>query len=458
MSSSPPKSKTILVADDQADVRQALKLALERSGYSIKLAAEPAAAEEAARDGIDLALLDMNYTRDTTSGREGLALIKTLRDLDPDLPLVAMTAWGSVELAVAALKAGAADFIEKPWDNTRLLNIVRTQLETARARSETRRYRSIARMQRRDRGGDKLIGKSEAFGQVLETCRRVAGSDAAVLITGENGVGKGLLADYLHRHSARADGPYVSVNMGAIPESLFESEMFGHVRGAFTDARDARSGRFALADGGTLFLDEIGNLPEGHQAKLLRVLESGQFEAVGASRTQSVDVRVITATNAKLSEKVADGSFRRDLYYRLNTIEIEIPPLRDRGDDVLLLAEHFLDRFGHRHNRKLEFSDAALAALKTHSWPGNVRELSHAVERAVLLSADERIEPEHLRLAPIGDRSVQDFDRIMPLEEAEAMLIRNALDRFDGNAEKAASALGISRSAIYRRMEKFDIR
>ncbi len=451
-------SKTILVADDQADVRQALKLALERSGYRIKLAADPAAAQKAARCGIDLALLDMNYARDTTSGREGLELIKSLHELDPDMPLVAMTAWGSVDLAVAALKAGAADFIEKPWDNTRLLNIVRTQLETAKARSESRRYRSIARMQRRDQGAEKLIGESDAFGQVLETCRRVAGSDAAVLITGENGVGKGLLADYLHRHSARADGPFVSVNMGAIPESLFESEMFGHVRGAFTDAREARSGRFALADGGTLFLDEIGNLPEAHQAKLLRVLESGQFEAVGASRTQSVDVRVITATNARLAEKVADGGFRRDLYYRLNTIEIEIPPLRDRADDVLLLAEHFLDRFGQRHNRSLIFSEASLEALKSHPWPGNVRELSHAIERAVLLSGDERIEPDHLRLSALDGPSAPPFKRIMPLEQAEAMLIRNALDRFAGNAEKAAVALGISRSAIYRRMEKFHIR
>ena len=458
MSRTDPGSATILVADDQADVRQALKLALERVGYTVRLAADPSAAEKAVREGIDLALLDMNYTRDTTSGREGLELIRSLHTPDPDLPLVAMTAWGSVDLAVAALKAGAADFIEKPWDNTRLLNIVRTQLATAQARSETRRYRSIARLQRRDQGSEQLIGESEAFGQVLETCRRVAASDASILISGENGVGKGLLADYLHQHSARTDGPFVSVNMGAIPESLFESEMFGHVRGAFTDASEARSGRFTLADGGTLFLDEIGNLPEAHQAKLLRVLESGQFEAVGASKTQSVDVRVITATNADLPAKVVDGSFRRDLYYRLNTIEVEIPPLRERGDDVLLLAEHFLDRFGRRHGRTMHLSESAAKALKTHSWPGNVRELSHALERAVLLSPGERIDPEHLRLTSPDGNAGSDLNRIIPLEQAEEMQIRTALDRFNGNTEQAADALGISRSALYRRMEKFGIR
>ncbi|MGY6554579.1 MAG: sigma-54-dependent transcriptional regulator [Wenzhouxiangella sp.] len=456
-----PKAKTdtrILVADDQADVRHALKLALEQAGYAVALAADPVAAEKAVRAGVSLALLDMNYSRDTTSGREGLALIERARELDPDLPLVVMTAWGSVELAVAALKAGAADFIEKPWDNNRLLNIIRTQLDAVCARRETRRYRDIARIQRRDQGSPELIGESEAIRQVLDTCARVARSDASVLITGENGVGKGLLADFLHRQSNRADGPLVSVNLGAIPESLFESEMFGHVRGAFTDALETRSGRFALADGGTLFLDEIGNLPEAHQAKLLRVLESGQFEAIGANKTQTVDVRVVTATNANLPEKVAHGSFRRDLFYRINTIEIEIPPLRDRSDDVLLLAEHFLARFAHRHGRRLTFSEPSLKALKNHSWPGNVRELSHAVERAVLLCAEEHIEPEHLRLASFEHAGGLDFNRILPLEEAEALLIRNALDRFDGNAEQAAAALGISRSAMYRRMEKFGIR
>ncbi len=458
MTESDKGNQRILVADDQPDVQQALKLALKRAGYQVALASDPAEAESRARAGVDLALVDMNYSRDTTSGREGLTLINTLRKLDPELPIVAMTAWGSIDLAVAALKAGAADFIEKPWDNTRLLNIVRTHLDKARAHGESKRYRSIADMQRRDQLPSTLIGESEAFHQVLETCRRVANSDASVLITGENGVGKGLLADYLHRHSGRADGAFVSVNMGAIPEALFESEMFGHVRGAFTDAHEMRSGRFALADGGTLFLDEIGNLPEGHQAKLLRVLESGQFEAVGASKTQSVDVRVIAATNAKLQEKVAEGSFRRDLYYRLNTIEIEIPPLRRRGDRELLLADYFLDLYARRHDRQLVFSEASLMALKTHSWPGNVRELSHAVERAVLLSVGQCIEPEHLRLAAMESASSQDSERILPLEEAEAMMIRNALDRFDGNTEKAAAALGISRSAMYRRMEKFGIR
>ncbi len=456
METQPKSELQILVADDQADVRQALKLALGRAGFRVQLVPDPGGAEAAVRSGgVDLALVDLNYTRDTTSGREGLALIESLRALEPELPVVAMTAWGSVDLAVAALKSGAVDFVEKPWDNTRLVTVVRTQLEAVRVRAETRRYRTISRIQLEDRG--QLVGESVAFLKMLEMVERVAASDATVLITGENGVGKGLVAEHLHRRSRRANGPFVSVNMGAIPESLFESEMFGHVRGAFTDAREARTGRFELADGGSLFLDEIGNLAEAHQAKLLRVLECGQFEPVGASHTRSVDVRVIAATNAALFAEVESGRFRRDLYYRLNTIEIRIPPLRERVGDVRILAEHFLSDHSRRHARPVRISAAGLDALENHHWPGNVRELSHAIERAVLLCPNDLIEPEHLQLSASA-AGVLAAGRVMPLEQAEALLIRNALERYQGNARQAAAALGISRSAMYRRMEKFGIK
>lgn len=459
MKGSTANSATILVADDQADVCKALRLALEKADFSVQTAATPAETEQAVRSGgVDLALVDLNYTRDTTSGREGLDLIGRLLGLDAELPVVAMTAWGSVELAVAALKAGAVDFIEKPWDNTRLLTIVRTQFERAAARHDTRRYRTIARIQREDRQAGDLIAESAPMLEVLKMVDRVAGSDVAVLISGENGAGKGLIAERLHRRSDRANGPFVSVNMGAIPENLFESEMFGHVRGAFTDARNARTGRFVLADGGSLFLDEIGNLPDGLQAKLLRVLESGCFEPVGASKTQSTDVRVIAATNADLPARVESGRFRRDLYFRLNTIEIRVPPLRERGADIHRLADHFLDSHCRRYGRQLRFSNECLEALSSHDWPGNVRELSHVVERAVLLCNGSVIEPDHLQLVPERKASGLAGGEVMTLEEAERLMIRNALARFDGNARRAARALGISRSAMYRRMDKLDLK
>jgi DNA-binding NtrC family response regulator len=277
-----------------------------------------------------------------------------------------------------------------------------------------------------------------------------------VLITGENGTGKNLIAELIHRWSDRAEEPFVAVNMGSIPETLFESEMFGHVRGAFTDAREDRSGRFELADGGTLLLDEVANLPPAQQAKLLRVLESGRFERVGGSRTLTADVRVLTATNADLPAMIADGRFRRDLYFRLNTVEIRIPPLRERAQDIPALARHFLQQQCRRHGRNMHFTERALNALGAHDWPGNVRELDHAVERAVLLTRDTQIDAEDLALTPTGGR---DFSagEVMPLAAAESLLIRNALDRFGGNVPEAARALGLSRSAMYRRLEKYGI-
>jgi DNA-binding NtrC family response regulator len=450
-----PYAHTILIADDQRDIREALRLLLTDQGYATVLAASPREVIDAVRQGgVSLALLDLNYTRDTTSGKEGLSLLEELRGIDPELPLVAMTAWGSVDLVVAAMRSGACDFIEKPWDNTRLCTIIRTHLERSAAARGARRFRALARLQREDRQSGEVVAESPAMREVLELAQRVARSDAGVLITGENGTGKNLIAELIHRGSPRAAEAFVSVNMGSIPESLFESEMFGHVRGAFTDARESRSGRFELADGGTLFLDEVGNLPLAQQAKLLRVLESGRFERVGGSRTLTADVRVLTATNADLPAMIGAGRFRRDLYFRLNTVEIHIPPLRERRADIPVLAQHFLDLQCRRQGRDTAFSDAALAALQAHGWPGNVRELAHAVERAVLLARGARIEPRDLALAPDADTEAPGGVGLMPLADAERVLIRNALDRFRGNVQEAASALGLSRSAMYRRLEK----
>lgn len=453
--------KTVLVADDQQDVREALRLLLSKQGYPVTLAASPEEVLRAVeKGGVSLVLLDLNYTRDTTSGREGLGLLERIQAFEPDLPVVAMTAWGSVDVVVAAMQGGACDFIEKPWDNTRLLTIINTHLERSSAARGARRYRAIARIQREDqgyRGEAGVVAESPRMQRVLELARQVAPSDAGVLITGENGTGKNLVADLIHRWSRRADEPFISVNMGSIPESLFESEMFGHVRGAFTDARESRTGRFELADGGTLFLDEVGNLPAAQQAKLLRVLESGRFERVGGSRTRTADVRVLTATNADLPAMIEAGAFRRDLYFRLNTLEIHIPPLRERPEDIPALATHFLARQCRRHGREIALSKAALDALGAHAWPGNVRELSHAVERAVLLCAGDRIEPADLALAPAPGGEAIGGQEVMKLEEAERVLIRNALDRYDGNVQQAGRALGLSRSAMYRRLEKLGI-
>jgi len=448
----------ILVVDDHEDVRQALSVLLSGEGYAVMTAESPPAALEAMRrQQFDLVLFDMNYSRDTTSGREGMALLKAMLSEDEDTPLVAMTAWGSIDLAVEALQLGAVDFLEKPWDNSRLRTIVRSQIERRSAVARAERLSRAADLEQRSRVADGIVAESDAMRNLLDMAGRVAPSDASILITGDNGVGKGMLAEQIHRWSSVADQVFVSVNMGSIPESLFEAEMFGHAKGAFTDAHEARAGRFELADGGTLFLDEVGNLPAAQQAKLLRVLETGQFERVGENRTRNAKVRLVAATNANLPEMVEDGEFRRDLYFRLNTIELDIPPLRDRPDDILPLAERFLSRSNRKYRRSAGFSGEARRALQAHSWPGNVRELAHAVERAVLLCGETPIEPGNLMLQPPSRRS-SGPNRVQPLEELEKVAIEQSLALFDGDVNRAAEALGLSRSAMYRRLEKYRIR
>ena len=448
----------ILLADDQPDVLQALRLLLKGEGCEIDAATSPAGVLTAveARD-FDVAIIDLNYTRDTTSGAEGLSLLSKLQALDTPMPVVVMTAWGTVDLAVEAMRRGARDFIQKPWENERVLAVVRTQVELARALRRSQRLEAENRVLR-DQGTNRptLIAESAAMRPVLELIARVGPADANVLLTGENGTGKGTVAQSLHAVSARAARALVTVNAGGLSEGLFESELFGHVKGAFTDAKSDRVGRFELAEGGTLFLDEIANISLGLQAKLLRVLETGEFERVGSSRTRRANVRIISATNADLTTEVAAGRFRQDLLFRLNTIEIPMPPLRDRREDIPLLARHFLAQHAQRYRKRLAgFDHAAMQLLLDHAWPGNVRELDHAVERAVLMAHGEQVQARDLGLRAARDQSARIED--MSLEEVEGFLIKKALARYDGNVSQAAKALGLSRSALYRRLQRFGL-
>jgi DNA-binding NtrC family response regulator len=449
-------SYRLLLADDQPDVVEALRFLLKAEGYQIETASSPQeilAAIETRE--FDLLLMDLNYTRDTTSGAEGLDLLPKLRAADGLLPVVVMTAWGSVNLAVEAMRRGARDFVEKPWDNTRLLAIVRTQIELAQALKKGLRLEAENRLLRAE-GRPSLIAGSPAMEPVLQLIARVGPSDANVLITGEPGTGKEVVARTLHAISQRSAKPMVTVNAGGLAEGVFESELFGHVKGAFTDAKTDRVGRFEMAEGGTLFLDEIANLPLNLQAKLLRVLETGEMERVGSSRTRRVDVRLISATNARLEEEVAAGRFRQDLLFRLNTIEIHLPPLRERREDIPLLAAHFLGMHTNRYRKTItHFDNAALQALLDNPWTGNVRELNHVVERAVLMSRGPMIEAGDLALKAAREAAPRLEE--MSIEEVEAFLIRKALARYEGNVSHAANALGLSRSALYRRLQRYGL-
>ena len=454
----------ILIADDQADVLAALRLLLKGDRFEIETASSPAGVLKAinAQD-LDVVLIDLNYARDTTSGSEGMDLLTRIQAVDPTLPVIVMTAWGSVDLAVEAMRRGARDFIQKPWDNARLLAAVLTQVELAEALRRGQRLEA-ENLALRDSAADagskrpRIIAESPAMKAVFKLIERIGPADANVLITGENGAGKEVVARALHATSARSAKPLVSLNAGVLAEGVFESELFGHVRGAFTDARADRVGRFELADGGTLFLDEIGNVPLNLQPKLLRVLETGEFERVGSSKTRKVDVRLLSATNADLNAEVAQGRFRQDLMFRLNTVEIHLPPLRDRREDIPSLAEHFLRQHSERYRRgTMELTPQAIDALRQHSWPGNVRELDHVIERALLMSSNGLITVFDLALRSTPDASLSARLEEMSLEDAERLLVTKALARFEGNANRAAEALGLSRSAFYRRLQKYGL-
>lgn len=446
----------VLIADDQPHILDALDFLLTPEGFRVERATSPRQVLEAFQSGFhDALLIDLNYTRDTTSGQEGLDLLSRIRALDSQVPVIVMTAWANVDVAVEAMRRGARDFIQKPWDNVRLLTILRTQIDLYHAMRRAQRLEAENRLLRAE-GLPEMIATSPSMEPVLTTIARIGPSDANVLITGEHGTGKEVVAQTLHGLSARASRSLVAVNTGALPEGTFESELFGHVKGAYTDARTDRIGRFELADGGTLFLDEIANVPLRQQARLLRVLESGEMERVGSSKTRRVDVRVLSATNADLQAEVKAGNFRPDLLFRLNTVEIHLPPLRERREDVPPLVAHFLSRYTQRYRKAVSgVSAEALQSMMQYSWPGNVRELDHTLERAVLMAGSGKIEVADLGLAKenVASQAMED----MSLESVESLLIRKALTRCQGNISQAAETLGLSRGALYRRMGKYGI-
>src|SRR4249920_290831 len=445
----------ILIADDQSDVLEALRILLKGEGHQTDAVTSLGAVMNALeKRTYALLMMDLNYTRDTTSGKEGLEVIPRIQTVDETLPIVVMTAWATVDLAVEAMKLGARDFVTKPWDNDRLLAIVRTQIALGSAIRKSKQLEAKNELLRGKMPN--IISESARMRPVIELVTRVAPSDANVLITGENGTGKGLIAQALHSLSGRASKIMITVNMGGLSEGVFESELFGHVKGAFTDAKTDRAGRFELADESTLFLDEIANLPMSQQAKLLRVIETGDFERVGSSKTLHANVRMISATNANLDNEIAAARFRQDLLFRLNTIEIELPPLRDRREDIMPLANSFLRQHAERYRKQVGgFDESARERLLQHRFPGNIRELDHIVERAMLMTQDRQIRAADLGLTTGGSQS-RDVEE-MSLEEVEAFLIKKALARNDGNARKAAEALGLSRSAFYRRLQQYGL-
>jgi DNA-binding NtrC family response regulator len=444
----------ILIADDQPDVLTALRLLLKGEGYESESAVSPAQVLQFVTQGdFDAVLMDLNYTRDTTSGQEGLDLLSKLNAADPTLPVVVMTAWGSVGLAVEAMRRGAHDFVQKPWDNPRLLSIVRTQIELAAALRRENRLRAQNEILRGD-SLPTLIAESEAMKPVLDVIARVGPSDANILIMGEHGTGKEVVAQTLHQISPRAKNAMVSVNIGGLAEGVFESEMFGHAKGAFTGAAADRIGRFELAHHSTLFLDEIANITPAQQARLLRVLETGEVERVGSSKVRKVDVRVLSATNADLASEVEQGRFRDDLLFRLNTVQVHLPPLRERPEDIPVLAAHFLAKAAARYGKSVrEFDRDALSSFRRHPWPGNVRELDHVIQRAVLMAKGRFVTEADLGLTPAAGSGVPRLED-MSLEEVEHYLIRKTLERCGGSVTSAAKELGLSRSAMYRRIQK----
>ncbi|MBT1446637.1 sigma-54 dependent transcriptional regulator [Shewanella sp. JM162201] len=459
----------IVVIDDNKELRTAIRFVLEDEGYRVSELESPLQARDSLlKQAADLILLDMNFQLDTTSGEEGLRFLRFLAKQYPDIPVIAMTAWSNTQLVVAAMQAGASDFLEKPWQNQRLVHIVSQQLKLSQlqARNQALFHELEVHQQEQQHSdmGDDFAWQSPVMRRLMQQLKTVALTDATILLTGENGTGKSQLAHWLHQHSSRQQGPLISVNMAAIPETLFESELFGHKKGAFTDAKETRAGRLSLAAGGSLFLDEIACLPISLQAKLLRVLETGEFEALGSSRTEQTNIRLISATNGNIAELIQQGLFRQDLYYRLNTLEFRIPALRERPEDIAPLCEFFLHQHGARYQKRgLSLSRAAITQLQQYPWPGNLRELSHLLERAVLLSQSSLIDVADLALplhlaSPGSDQIAASGELAeLTLEQAELQLIRRALSRHPSNKQKAADELGITKSSLYRRLEKYGL-
>jgi len=443
----------ILVVDDSPEIRLSAAFILEDQGFEVLEAENHHYAQDVlAKSSVDLILLDMNFSLDTTSGEEGLRFLTWLSKSDFVIPVIAMTGWSNVDLAVNAMRLGACDFVEKPWNNQRLIQIIRQQLKLAGLQVQNQKLKQqLESIDEQD-----FIWQSAAMEKLLIQIDSVAATDASILLTGDNGTGKSHLAQRIHQQSDRGCDPFISVNMGAISESLFESEMFGHKKGAFTDAKESRIGRFELAKRGTLFLDEIANIPHSQQAKLLRVLESGEYEVLGSSQTQHADSRIISATNGDIAQLIADGDFREDLYFRLNTIELRVPSLKERLHDIAPLAKHFIAVHGKKYKREeLSLTPSAVQALEAYHWPGNVREMSHLMERAVLLAKSSSLAPEDLHLSNLKPNN---NIPMMTVDQAEHKLIEQALVLTHNNVPKAGIMLGLTKSSIYRRLEKYGIK
>jgi DNA-binding NtrC family response regulator len=463
----------LLIVDDNEDVLTALRLLLKERAAEVHTARSPEALPSLlAETRYDAILLDMNFREDASSGKEGFRWLREIQRLDPEVVVLMITAYGDVQKAVRAMKAGAADFIVKPWDNDALVQAVRAGVRLRRSRQPAGPDEPSARPDAVPEDGDAppglddMIGQSARMQEVFETIEKVAGTDANVLVLGENGTGKELAARAVHRRSGRASGPFVPADLGALSESLFESELFGHAQGAFTGADEDRAGRFEKADGGTLFLDEIGNIPLALQAKLLTVLQRREVVRVGETEARAVDLRLVAATNRPVYDRVEEGRFRQDLLYRINTVELEVPPLRKRTGDLPLLARHFLAEFAEKYDRPATaISEAALEKLEGYAWPGNVRELRHTIERAVILGESETLAPEDFALSAARQSSVGGGEgngntlapESLALGDIEKAAVRKALSRHGGNVSQAAEALGISRKALYRRIEKYGL-
>lgn len=454
------KNGKVLVIDDDPDVLNAVRLLLKKHVEAVTIEKDPEKIQDLLRDvGFDVVFLDMNFARGATSGEEGFKWLKKILAIDPNVVVILITAYGDVESAVRAIKEGAMDFILKPWRPEKLLATLSAalNLRTSRKEAETLRTRQKQLSDDLDKPFHEFIGESAPMQEVFRSINKVAGTDANVLILGENGTGKELVARAIHRQSFRSCEVFISVDIGAISETLFESELFGHKKGAFTDAREDRAGRFEVANGGTLFLDEIGNLPMTLQAKMLRAIETRKITRLGSNQPVTVDVRLICATNQPIYEMVAENRFRQDLLYRINTVEIRIPPLRERPDDIPPLVEHFMKEYCRKYNKPFKkLSSAAMQKLKNYAWPGNVRELQHALERAVIMSESRELDPQDFFLTQnetVPDKSGGSYN----LEEVEKNIIRNAISKHGGNISQAARELGLSRASLYRRLEKYGL-
>jgi len=452
---------SILIIDDDKDVLQAAKLYLKQHFKKVDTERDPRIIPDRLENTeYDVILLDMNFTEDVSSGKEGFKWLQKIQDIDSSIAVVLITAYGNVEKAVKAVKMGATDFVLKPWQNEKLLGTTNSALSLAESRREANTLRSRQKQinAQIDQNYQDIVGQSEVMNRVFETIEKVAKTPANVLITGENGTGKELVARALHRRSERSDEVFINVDIGAISENLFESELFGHTKGAFTDAKEARPGRFEVADGGTLFLDEIGNLPLALQSKLLSAIESLKVTRLGSNEPVNVDIRLICATNESIEYLSDENQFRQDLLYRINTIHIKVPALRERKEDIVLLTRHFIDKYSQKYDKHITtVTDTVLGELKKYRWPGNVRELEHAVERAVIMADSAVLHTDDFLLSqPKSADDAPDIENYN-LETVEQTVIQKALDKFDGNISKSAEELGISRAALYRRMEKYDL-